>query len=142
MRNHVALMRTRGFRYDTNTQMFLRLDRFLQKHPELAREPLPVMLQHYAAARSTAFHAVDCELLRSCLSQDSASSRSRRQAETPGSASGSSWSRDNGAGPTSIAPTKFAFSWTSLVPICRRVRRFVRSRFIRCSRSSIAPDYV
>jgi integrase/recombinase XerD len=67
MRNHVALMRTRGFRYDTNTQMFLRLDRFLQKHPELARERLPVMLQHYAAARSTAFHAVDCELLRRAL---------------------------------------------------------------------------
>jgi integrase/recombinase XerD len=27
MRNHVALMRTRGFRYDTQTRMFLRFDR-------------------------------------------------------------------------------------------------------------------
>lgn len=69
MRNHVARMRTRGFRYDTNARMFLRFDRFLQRHPELAREPLPVMLQHWAAARSTAFHAADCELLRRALAK-------------------------------------------------------------------------
>jgi integrase/recombinase XerD len=69
MRNHVARMRTRGFRYDTNTRMFLRFDRFLQRHPELAREPLPVMLEHWAAARSTAFHAADCELLRHALAK-------------------------------------------------------------------------
>jgi integrase len=67
MRNHIALMRTRGFRYDTNTRMFLRFDRFLQMHPELANEPVPVMLQHWAAARSAAFHAADCELLRRAL---------------------------------------------------------------------------
>jgi integrase/recombinase XerD len=69
MRNHIALMRTRGFRYDTNTRMFLRFDRFLQRHPELAKEPVPVMLQHWAAARSTAFHAADCELLRRALAK-------------------------------------------------------------------------
>jgi integrase/recombinase XerD len=69
MRDHVARMRTRGFRYDTNTRMFLRFDRFLQRHPELAREPLPVMLQHWAVARSTAFHAADCELLRRALAR-------------------------------------------------------------------------
>lgn len=69
MRNHVALMRTRGFRYHTNTRMFLRFDRFLQKHPDLASEPVPVMLQRWAAARSTAFHAVDCELLGRALAK-------------------------------------------------------------------------
>src|SRR5271155_1595965 len=69
MRNHVALMRTRGFRYDTNTRMFLRFDRFLQRHPELANEPVPVMLRRWAAARSTAFHAVDCELLERALAK-------------------------------------------------------------------------
>ncbi|MFC1610288.1 tyrosine-type recombinase/integrase [Myxococcota bacterium] len=69
MRNHVALMRTRGFRYDTNTRMFLRFDRFLQRHPELAKEPVSVMLQHWAAERSTAFHAVDCELLGRALAK-------------------------------------------------------------------------
>jgi integrase/recombinase XerD len=69
MLNHVALMRTRGFRYDTNTRMFLRFDRFLQRHPELANEPVPVMLQRWAAARSTAFHAVDCGLLGRALAK-------------------------------------------------------------------------
>jgi integrase len=69
MRDHVARMRTRGFRYDTNTGMFLRFDRFLQRHPEIAREPLPVMLQHWTEARSTAFHAADCELQRRALTR-------------------------------------------------------------------------
>ena len=69
MRNHVELMRTKGFRYDTETRMFLRFDRFLQRHPELAKGPVPVMLQHWAAAGSTAFHAADCELLGSALAK-------------------------------------------------------------------------
>ncbi|MGO9058890.1 MAG: site-specific integrase [Candidatus Binataceae bacterium] len=69
MRNHIALMRTRGFRYDTKARMFLRFDRFLQRHLELAKEPVPVMLQHWAAARSTAFHAADCELLGRALAK-------------------------------------------------------------------------
>jgi integrase/recombinase XerD len=69
MRDHIALMRTRGFRYDTNTRMFLRFDRFLQRHPELTNEPVPVMLQHWAAAHSTACHAADCELLGRALAR-------------------------------------------------------------------------
>ena len=125
MRNHVALMRTRGLRYDTNTRMFLRLDRFLQKHPELAREPLPVILQHYAAARSTAFHAVDCELLRRALARirhhldpsvpapqpDHNSQRRfrRRWRWREERIQRSAKALLDGAGPTSIAPTKFAF---------------------------------
>jgi integrase/recombinase XerD len=69
LRNHVALMRTRGFRYNTERRMFLRFDRFLQRHPELANEPIPVMLQRWAAARSTPFHAADCERLASALAK-------------------------------------------------------------------------
>jgi integrase/recombinase XerD len=69
MRNHIALMRTRGFRYDTKARMFLRFDRFLQRHPELAEEPVPVMLQHWATARSTAFHVADCEELGRALAK-------------------------------------------------------------------------
>ncbi len=69
MSNHIALMRTRGFRYDTGTRMFLRFDRFLQRHPELAAEPVPIMLQRWAAASSTAFHAADCELLGRALAK-------------------------------------------------------------------------
>ena len=48
MRNHIALMRTRGFRYETQARWLWRFDRFVQAHPELAGEPLPVMLQHWA----------------------------------------------------------------------------------------------
>jgi integrase/recombinase XerD len=69
MRNHIAMMRARGFRYDTQTRMFLRFDRFLQKHPELAKEPVHIMVQRWAAARSTAFHAADCERLGRTLAK-------------------------------------------------------------------------
>ena len=40
MRDHVALMRGRGYRYTTQAAWFLRFDRFLQAHPELACEPV------------------------------------------------------------------------------------------------------
>jgi integrase/recombinase XerD len=63
MRDHIALMRTRGYRYDTQARRFLRFDRFLQQHPELAKAPAAVMLQSWAAARSTPQHAADCEQL-------------------------------------------------------------------------------
>ena len=69
MRDHIALMRTRGFRYETQARMFLRFDRFLQSHPELAKEPVVVMLQRWAATRSTAYHAADCELLGRALAK-------------------------------------------------------------------------
>jgi integrase len=69
MSNHIALMRTRGFRYDTQTRMFLRFDRFLQRHSELDKEPVPVMLRYWAAAGATAFHAADCELLERALAK-------------------------------------------------------------------------
>jgi site-specific recombinase XerD len=69
MSNHIALMRTRGFRYDTQTRMSLRFDRFLQRRPELADEPVSVMLRHWAAAGSTPFHAADCELLGRALAK-------------------------------------------------------------------------
>jgi integrase len=49
--------------------MFLRFDRFLQRHPELDKEPVPVMLRHWAAAGSTAFHAADRELLGRALAK-------------------------------------------------------------------------
>jgi integrase/recombinase XerD len=36
MEEHVAHMRTLGYRYDTNEELLLRFDRFLQLHPELS----------------------------------------------------------------------------------------------------------
>ncbi len=67
MRNQITLMRARGYRYQTQARWFSRFDRFLQAHPELAAEPMPVMLQHWAAARPTANHAAECERLGRAL---------------------------------------------------------------------------
>jgi len=67
MRNHTALMRTRGFRYETQARWFWRFDRFLQAHPELAGEPVSVMLQHWSAARPTPNHVAECERVARAL---------------------------------------------------------------------------
>lgn len=69
MRNHIALMRTRGFRYETQARWFRRFDRYLQAHPELAREPVSVMLQHWSAARWTPYHQAECERLARVLAK-------------------------------------------------------------------------
>ncbi|PYU95233.1 MAG: integrase [Acidobacteria bacterium] len=69
MRDHIALMRTREFRYETQARWFLRFDRFLQGHPELAKEPVPVMLQRWSAARSTLHHVFECERLARALAE-------------------------------------------------------------------------
>jgi hypothetical protein len=59
MRDHIERMRTVGFRYETQTRCLLRFDRFLQAHPELATEPVPVMLQHWSTAKQTANHVAE-----------------------------------------------------------------------------------
>ena len=40
MEEHVAYMRALGYPYDTNQELLLRFDRFLQRHPQLCRLPL------------------------------------------------------------------------------------------------------
>jgi integrase/recombinase XerD len=67
MRDHVALMRSRGYRYTTQAAWFLRFDRFLQARPELACEPVAVMLENWAAAKATRNHAAECEKLKRSL---------------------------------------------------------------------------
>ena len=69
MRDHIALMRTRGFRYETQARLLWRFDRFLQGHPELADKPVSVMLQRWAATRSTPNHAAECERLARALAK-------------------------------------------------------------------------
>jgi integrase len=69
MRDRVTLMRNRGYRYTTQAAWFLRLDRFLQAHPELASEPVVVMLEHWAAAKPTRNHAAECEKLNRALAK-------------------------------------------------------------------------
>jgi integrase len=69
MRNHIALMRTRGFRYETEARYFSRFDRFLQTHPELAGEPVSVMLQHWSEVHPTVNHVAECEKLARALNK-------------------------------------------------------------------------
>jgi len=69
MRDHVALMRNRGYQYETQAHWLLRFDRFLQAHPELAGEPLETMLTHWAAAKPTRNHAAECQKLGRILAK-------------------------------------------------------------------------
>ena len=69
MRDHIALMRTNGFRYETETRWLLRFDRFLQCHPDLAKESVSVMLQRWSASRSTLNHVYECARLGRVLAK-------------------------------------------------------------------------
>lgn len=44
MGEHIARMQALGYRYETQARDLRRFDRFLQQHPELTGEPLPVLL--------------------------------------------------------------------------------------------------
>jgi integrase/recombinase XerD len=69
MRDHIALMRSRGYRYTTQASRFLRFDRFLQARSELACEPIAVMLEQWAAAKPSRNHAAECEMLSCSLTR-------------------------------------------------------------------------
>jgi integrase len=47
----------------------LRFDHFLQLNPTLQDQPIGVMLEHWAAAKATCNHAVECENLRRILTK-------------------------------------------------------------------------
>jgi integrase len=51
MEEHVAHMRSLGYRYDTNEQLLLRFDRFLQRHGELAQLPIGELVQRWSDDR-------------------------------------------------------------------------------------------
>jgi integrase/recombinase XerD len=69
MRNHIDLMRTRGYRYETQARWLWRFDRYLQAHPEITDQPVSVMLEHWRTARPTANHAAEWEKLARALSK-------------------------------------------------------------------------
>jgi integrase/recombinase XerD len=48
MEEHVARMRSLGYRYDTNEGLLLRFDRFLQRHRELAQLPLKKLVERWS----------------------------------------------------------------------------------------------
>jgi integrase/recombinase XerD len=59
MRDHVALMKSRGYRYDTGERDLLRFDKFLQSRPDLSHQPLRVLVREWTKAGGTARHAWD-----------------------------------------------------------------------------------
>jgi len=69
MRDHVLLMRRRGYKYEAQAYWLLRFDRFLQAHPDLSGEPLETMLASWAAAKPTRNHASECQKLTRILTK-------------------------------------------------------------------------
>lgn len=69
MAEHVALMRNRGYKYTAQPVWLLRFDRFLQLNAALQDESIGVMLNHWAAAKTTRNHAAECERLKSVLAK-------------------------------------------------------------------------
>jgi site-specific recombinase XerD len=56
MEEHVAHMRTLGYRYDTAEALLRRFDRFLQLHPELSGLPLHSLVEHWHEEQPSPWH--------------------------------------------------------------------------------------
>jgi integrase/recombinase XerD len=69
MRDHIRLMRSVGFRYVSQEQRYLAFDRFLQRRPDLAGQPLRTMIQAWAAEIPTPEHGWQCWLVGRLLSR-------------------------------------------------------------------------
>jgi hypothetical protein len=69
MAEHVALMRSRGYKYTAQPVWLLRFDRFLQLNPALQDASIGVMLEHWASAKSTPNHLAECERLKRILAK-------------------------------------------------------------------------
>jgi site-specific recombinase XerC len=69
MREDVTLMRIMGYRYNTQEQRFLRLDRFLQRRLDLTGQPLAVVIREWASTRSGPQQILECHLTARSLSR-------------------------------------------------------------------------
>jgi integrase len=68
MREHVVLLQTMGYRYNTQAERLLRLDRFLQGRPD-SGDPLTALIREWTNAGSTPQHALDCHQTGRLLSR-------------------------------------------------------------------------
>ncbi len=59
MEEHVAHMRALGYRYDTNEELLLRFDRFLQHHPELSGLPLNKLVERWSEEQPSPYRLFD-----------------------------------------------------------------------------------
>jgi len=69
MRDHVALMKSMGYRYDTYEQGLRRFDRFLQNRPSLSGQPLKALVREWVDSGSTAQHALERNTIGRVLSK-------------------------------------------------------------------------
>lgn len=69
MRDDVALMQAMGYRYSTQAQRFLRLDRFLQGRPDLCGQALAVVIREWASTRCGPQQILECHLTARSLSR-------------------------------------------------------------------------
>lgn len=69
MREYVTFMQAMGYCYKTEETRLLRLDRFLQRRPDLSGQPLSILIREWANAGSTPHHAFVCHLTGRVLSR-------------------------------------------------------------------------
>lgn len=69
MREHIVRMQSLGYRYETKTRDLRRFDRFLQCHPDLAGQPLPVLLGAWRDSNPGARHQLRVQQCGRSLSQ-------------------------------------------------------------------------
>ena len=62
-------MQAMGYRYSTQEQRFLRLDRFLQGRPDLSGQALAVVIREWASTRSGPQQILECHLTARSLSR-------------------------------------------------------------------------
>ena len=61
IRDHVTLMKSMGYRYQTDEANLLRFDRFLQSRPDLSGQPLKVLVREWTKASLAPSHALLCQ---------------------------------------------------------------------------------
>jgi integrase/recombinase XerD len=69
MREYVELMRSLGYRYKTSEEHLKRFDRFLQRHPDLAGQPLPRLIEAWRQAGSGVEHALAAQICGRMISK-------------------------------------------------------------------------
>jgi integrase/recombinase XerD len=69
MSEHIARMRSLGYRYEVKARDLRRFDRFLQQRPELAGEALPVLLAAWSRSRPGVRHVLRVHQCGRALSQ-------------------------------------------------------------------------
>jgi integrase len=69
MRDHVAFMKSMGYRYNWFEEHLLRFDRFLQRRPDLSGQPVKVLVQEWTNSGSGSQHAFDCHQAGRALSK-------------------------------------------------------------------------